>query len=66
MRIKTNQLFEMRKDVRKYLSIEIRDEDREWLEDEYGLEYEEIQAVLGVADMYVNVGKMPEYIEVEP
>ena len=63
--IKTIDLFSGRADVRKYLNVDMRDEDKEWIMDEHGLTEREIETVLKNARMFVQMDKLPETIGVE-
>ena len=65
VKIKTIDLFSDRVNVRKYLNIDMRDEDKKWVGDEYGLTEREIETVLKNARMFVQMDKLPETIGVE-
>ena len=64
-KINTIDLFSGRVDVRKYLNVDMRDEDKEWIMDEHGLTDYDIDIVLKHARMFVQMDKLPETIEVE-
>ena len=64
-KINTIDLFSGREDVRKYLNVDMRDEDKEWIMDEHGLTEREIETVLKNARMFVQMDKLPETIGVE-
>lgn len=65
VKINTMQLFMDRSNIREFLSIELSDEDIEWLEEEHGLTARDIEVVLKLAKMYVKMEKLPETLEVE-
>ena len=65
VKINTLQLFSGRSDVRKFLSVGIRDEDRAYIEEQWDLTEHEIDEVLNFARMYVQMVKLPETLEVE-
>lgn len=65
VKINTMQLFMDRSNIREFLSIELSDEDIEWLEEEHGLTARDIEVVLKHAKMYVKMEKLPETLEVE-
>ena len=64
-KVKTIDLFSGRVNVRKYLNVDMRDEDKEWIMDEHGLTDYDIDIVLKHARMFVQMDKLPETIEVE-
>lgn len=64
-KLNTIDLFSGRADIRKYLNVDMRDEDKEWIMDEHGLTEREIETVLKYARMFVQMDKLPETIEVE-
>ena len=64
-KINTIDLFSGREDVRKFLNVDMRDEDKEWIMDEHGLTEREIETVLKNARMFVQMDKLPETIGVE-
>ena len=64
-KLNTIDLFSGREDVRKYLNVDMRDEDKKWVGDEYGLTEREIETVLKNARMFVQMDKLPETIGVE-
>lgn len=64
-KINTIDLFSGREDVRKFLNVDMREEDKEWVKDEYGLTEHEIEVVLKNARMFVQMYKLPETVEVE-
>lgn len=64
-KLNTIDLFSGREDVRKYLNVDMRDEDKEWIMDEHGLTEREIETVLKNARMFVQMDKLPETIGVE-
>ena len=64
-KLNTIDLFSGRADVRKYLNVDMRDEDKEWVMDEHGLTDYDIETVLKNARMFVQMDKLPETIEVE-
>lgn len=64
-KIDTIQLFSGRSDIRQFISVGISDEDREWLEEEHGLDDRDIEAVLKCARMWIQMNKLPGTIEVE-
>ena len=67
MKAKINaiDLFSGRADIRKYLNVDMRYEDKEWIMDEHGLTDYDIETVLKYARMFVQMDKLPETIEVE-
>ena len=64
-KVKTIDLFSGRVNVRKYLNVDMRDEDKEWIMDEHGLTDYDIDIVLKHAGMFVQMDKLPETIELE-
>ena len=64
-KVKTIDLFSGRVNVRKYLNVDMRDEDKEWIMYEHGLTEREIETVLKNARMFVQMDKLPETIGVE-
>ena len=64
-KVKTIDLFSGRVNVRKYLNVDMRYEDKEWIMDEHGLTDYDIDIVLKHARMFVQMDKLPETIEVE-
>ena len=64
-KLNTIDLFSGREDVRKFLNVDMRDEDKEWIMDEHGLTDYDIDTVLKHARMFVQMDKLPETIEVE-
>lgn len=63
MKIDPKQLFEAKKDIRKFMSVGMSDEDIAYFEDEYGIT--DIELLLSHASIYVNLGELPEAIEVK-
>ena len=64
-KVKTIDLLSGRANIRKYLNVDMRDEDKEWIMDEHGLTDYDIETVLKNARMFVQMDKLPETIEVE-
>ena len=64
-KVKIIDLFSGRADIRKYLNVDMRYEDKEWIMDEHGLTDYDIETVLKYARMFVQMDKLPETIEVE-
>lgn len=64
-KVNTIDLFSGREDVRKYLNVDMRDEDKKWVGDEYGLTEHEMEEVLKNARIFVQMDELPETIEVE-
>ena len=64
-KLNTIDLFSGREDVRKFLNVDMRYEDKEWIMDEHGLADYDIDIVLKHARMFVKMDKLPETIEVE-
>ena len=64
-KVKTIDLFSGRADIRKYLNVDMRYEDKEWIMDEHGLTDYDIETALKYARMFVQMDKLPETIEVE-
>ena len=68
VRIDPKQLFlngQGQVDIRKYMLITIDDDTMLDVQDEIGLEYEEIEFVLNHAAISVLISHLPDIIEVE-
>lgn len=57
-------LFYQQNDIRKYLSVDVDDDEVEWLENQFDIDYETVKTVLGCATIYVNMSELPEEITV--
>ena len=63
--IDPRQLFLSGQDIRRFLSVSLREEDRDWLLAEYDLTELALDAVLAHATIYVQMDRLPETLEVE-
>lgn len=57
-------LFSGQDDIRKYLSIDVDDDEVTWLENQFGINHDTVKTVLNAATIYVNMSLLPEEIEV--
>lgn len=57
-------LFYQQNDIRKYLSVDVDDDEVAWLENQFDINYETVETVLGAATIYVNMSELPEEITV--
>lgn len=57
-------LFYQQNDIRKYLSVDVDDDEVAWLENQFDINYETVETVLGAATIYVNMSDLPEEITV--
>ena len=57
-------LFYQQNDIRKYLSVGVDDDEVAWLENQFDINYETVETVLGAATIYVNMSDLPEEITV--
>lgn len=65
IKIKPLDLFAGKNDVRKFLKIEMFDENREYLKEEYDVCEELIHEMLETASIYVDMSNVNELIELE-
>ena len=63
VKVDPKQLFEAKKDIRKFMSVGMSDENTTYFEEEYGIT--DIELLLSHASIYVNLGELPEAIEVK-
>lgn len=65
MKINPMQLFMNKGNIRKFITPDIRNEDRDMLEQKYDLTSEQIDEILSWVTLYVRMDDLPKTIEVE-
>lgn len=65
MKINPMQLFMNKGNIRQFITPDIRNEDKDVIEQKYDLTSEQIDEILSWVTLYVKIDELPKTIEVE-
>jgi hypothetical protein len=65
MKINPMQLFMNKGNIRQFITPDIRNEDKDMIEQKYDLTSEQIDEILSWVTLYVKIDELPKTIEVE-
>ena len=65
MKINPMQLFMNKGNIRQFITPDIRNEDKDMIEQKYDLTSEQIDEILSWVTLYVKMDELPKTIEVE-
>lgn len=65
MKINPMQLFMNKGNIRQFIAPDIRNEDKDMIEQKYDLTSEQIDEILSWVTLYVKIDELPKTIEVE-